>query len=198
MNVTAVLLAAGASRRMGALKQLLPLGGRPLVQVALDHLVGSQVDRILVVLGCEADRVERALTLPSNGRVRVIRHEGWESGMAGSLVAGLEAAGDPEALLVALGDLPMIPPRVIDRLLAVASRTDRTIVAPSYEGRQGHPVLFRRVHFDELRALDGDTGAARVLKAHPDRLHLVPVDSDGILRDVDLPFQLMEAAEAQG
>ena len=58
MNVTAVLLAAGASRRMGALKQLLPLGGRPLVQVALDHLLDSHVDRILVVLGCEADRVE--------------------------------------------------------------------------------------------------------------------------------------------
>lgn len=198
MRTVAVLLAAGASRRMGALKQLLPLGGKPMLQSSLDHLVASRVDEILVVLGCQGERVAQALTLPAGERVRLVQHRGWEAGMSSSLVAGLLAAGDPDALLVCLGDQPLIAPRVLDRLLAEAGRPDRTIVAPTFGGRRGHPVLFRREHFAELGSLQGDTGAAPILQAHPEQVLLVPVETDGVLRDVDQPRDLMDAAEAQG
>lgn len=197
MKTKALLLAAGAARRMGALKQLLPLGGKPLLQLSLDHLLGSGVDEVVLVLGCEARKVREALTLDP-ARVRVVEHAGWEAGMASSLVAGLDAAGDADGVLVALGDLPLVPPRVVDRLLAEAEATPLSIVLPVHEGRRGHPVLFKRARFADLRALSGDVGALAVLKANPGEIHLVPVDSDGIYRDVDQPRDLMDAAGAQG
>lgn len=198
MKTTALLLGAGAGRRMGALKQLLPIGGQPMLQLSLDHLLASKVDEVVVVLGCEARKVRAALTRADDERVRVVENPVWQEGMSTSLIAGLRAAGDADAVLVALGDLPLVAPRVIDRILAEGLATDRTIVAPTYQGRRGHPVLFRSERFQDLRALTGDVGAASVLKAHPDQVHLVPVDTDGILRDVDLPRDLMDAAEAQG
>lgn len=197
MKTTALLLGAGAGRRMGALKQLLPIGGQPMLQLSLDHLLASRVDEVVLVLGCEARRVREGLTL-EDARVRVVDNPGWQAGLSSSLVAGLEGAPDADAVLVALGDLPLVAPRVIDRILNEARATERTIVAPAFEGRRGHPVLFKRVHFAELRALTGDVGAASVLKAHPEAVHLVAVDTDGILRDVDQPRDLMDAAEAQG
>ncbi len=194
MRAVALLLAAGASRRMGRLKQLAPLEGRPLLQHALDNLLASRVDEIVLVLGCQGQQVLQALELPPGGRVRVVHNPAWEEGMATSLVAGMPAAGDPEALLVALGDLPAVSPEVIDRLLEEAERTDRTLVAPTCSGRRGHPVLFRPRHFPELRALRGDAGGAEVLRAHPDQVLLVPVDCEGVFLDVDQPADL-EALE---
>ncbi len=191
MRAVALLLAGGASRRMGRLKQLEPLEGRPLLQHALDNLCASRVDSVVLVVGCEADRVLQGLDLPVGGRVRVVRNPSWEEGMAGSLVAGMRAAGRTDAILVALGDMPWVPPAVIDHLLGEAESSDSSIVAPACRGRRGHPVLFRSNHFAELQALEGDAGAAQILREHPGRVLAVPVDCPGVLRDVDGPADLV-------
>jgi xanthine dehydrogenase accessory factor len=185
MKTVALLLAAGAARRMGRLKQLLPWQGRPMLQHALDHLLDSRVDSVVLVLGCEGERVLQNLSLSAGDRVRVVHNPDWRTGMASSLVCGLQAAPDAEAVLVALGDLPAIPPGVVDLLIEEAAQGGCTVVAPVYEGRRGHPVLFGRTHFDQLRALEGDSGGAGILRAHPGQVRLVPVDSSGILHDVD-------------
>jgi len=190
MKTAALLLAAGAARRMGRCKQLLPLQGRPLLQHALDHLLASRVDSVVLVLGCEGERVLQSLSLPSGDRVRLVHNPDWRTGMASSLACGLLAAPEAEAVLVALGDLPAIPPAVVDRLIEEAARGGCTVVAPVFEGRRGHPVLFLRTHFDQLRALEGDSGGAGILRAHPGQVRLVPVDSPGILLDVDRPQDL--------
>lgn len=194
MRVAGLLLAAGAARRMGALKQVLPLAGRPLLQHSLDHLAASRVEDVILVLGCEADRVLAGLEFDPD-RVRVVRNPDWEQGLSSSLRAGLDQAHGADAVLVALGDLPLVPPAVIDRVVEAARGAPATIAAPTWQGRRGHPVLFKREHFEELRGLQGDVGGAPVLRAHPDRLLQVPVDTDGILHDVDLPADLIRAAE---
>ncbi len=194
MKTAALLLAAGAARRMGRLKQLLPLQGRPLLQHALDHLLASRVDWVVLVLGCEGDRVLQNLSLPAGDRVRLVHNPDWRAGMASSLACGLQAASEAEAVLVALGDLPAIPPAVVDLLIEEAARGGCTVVAPTFEGRRGHPVLFGRIHFDQLRALEGDSGGAGILRAHPGQVRLVPVDSPGILHDVDRPGDLFRLA----
>lgn len=198
MKTVALLLAAGAGRRMGRLKQLLPMRGTPMLQHALDRLLASRVDSVVLVLGCEAERVLAQLRLPEGDRVRLARNPDWQTGMASSLACGLEAAPEAEAVLVALGDLPGVPPQVVDRLIEEAGKTGCTVVAPVFEGRRGHPVLFRRARFDQLRALEGDSGAAGILQADPRQVLLVPVDSPGILRDVDRPGDLMRLSGREG
>src|SRR5690606_38178735 len=109
-----LLLAAGAARRMGALKQVLPLAGRPLLQHSLDHLAASRVAEVILVVGCEADRVLAELEFDRE-RIQVVRNQDWEQGLSTSLRAGLDQAPEADAVLVALGDLPLVPPAVIDR-----------------------------------------------------------------------------------
>jgi len=197
VRTVALLLAGGASRRMGRLKQLEPLDGRPLLQHALDNLCASRVDSVLLVVGCQADRILQGLNLPAGGRVGVVRNPAWEEGMATSLVAGLKAARQPDAVLVALGDMPEVPGVVVDRLLEEAERSDSSVVAPVCAGRRGHPVLFGSRLFPELMRLRGDGGAAQILRAHPEEVLGVPVDCPGVLHDVDRPGDLVKLGYRQ-
>ncbi|RLA99736.1 MAG: molybdenum cofactor cytidylyltransferase, partial [Deltaproteobacteria bacterium] len=113
--VSALLLAAGESQRMGRLKQLLPLGGSTLIEVVLENLLRSRLQEVIVVLGFGAEEIRPRVEAKG---VRVAVNPRYKEGMASSLRVGLDAL-DPraEGILVALADQPFIPPEVIDRLI---------------------------------------------------------------------------------
>ena len=195
--VGAIVLAAGASRRMGRSKALLPLGDGTVLSTVVERVLRSPVDLLVLVLGHEADRVRQAARLPPDPRMRIVVNAGWAQGMASSLREGLAACAGCGAVVVALGDQPGVDPDVI-ALLITAWRAGAPLAVPVAGDRLGHPVLFDRRLFASLRVLEGDVGARDVVKEHWTEAAQVPAAPLG---DLDTPADydaLVAGREAPG
>lgn len=188
--IAGIVLAAGASSRMGRPKAALPIGERG--ETFLSHLVRTLltagVPRVAVVAGADVEAV-RGVLPPREHRVRLVEHPGWARGQLSSLQAGLDAAMDEtlEAVLVALVDVPLVSPDTV-RALIRAWRTRRApITRPVSGARHGHPVIFDRSVFEELRRADPAVGAKTVFAAHGGEVLDVEVRDPGAFQDLDTP-----------
>lgn len=183
-TVAALILAAGASRRMGQPKQLLDWGGRSLVRVVAEHALAA-LEHVLVVTGGAEEQVRAALAgLP----VLIVTNPSFAEGQSSSLRGGVAALPEgAAAALVLLGDQPFVTPAIIGQIIAAWRGSDAAIVAPSYGGQRGHPVLFSRAVFPELLATSGDQGARAIVRSNPARVQLVPFDDERPLIDIDTP-----------
>ena len=193
--IAVIVLAAGASTRMGRQKLTLPLAdGRPLVRAAVEQVLAADLDDVVVVLGREAEAVASALRgLP----IRTVVNPRYAEGQSTSLRAGLDAlAQDTEAAVVALGDQPLPDPRMLRQLVEAFRTSGRPIVAPLYRDGRGNPVLFASSVFDELRRVEGDRGGRPVVARDPERVAEVPVDAP-MPADIDTPEDY-EAARRGG
>jgi len=194
----AVILAAGAGRRFarrpGDRKLLARFEGRPLVAGALDAAFAAPARRVLVVTDgdLELARIARdhARALGREDDLDIVVAVDAAEGMAASLRTAIDAlAPGSDGVFVFLGDMPRIPAGLA-RDLAKALTTNVDAVAPRFEGRRGHPVLFGRACFAALRDLRGDVGARQVLAAVGDRLAWVDAPDASVLFDVDRPEDL--------
>ncbi len=196
--ISAVVLAAGASTRMGAPKPLVELEGRPLLAHVLDTVRASDVGETVVVLGFEADRVRSAVPLDGT---RVVVNPRFRDGMSSSLRAGV-AALDPSsrAFFVVLGDAPFVRPSTFAALGSARARTGARIVLPTYRGVRGNPVLIDRTLEAEVDRISGDRGCRALHQRHPEETVEVPVDDPGVVVDLDTPDDLarVEAALSRG
>ncbi|PZP43386.1 MAG: 4-diphosphocytidyl-2C-methyl-D-erythritol kinase [Azospirillum brasilense] len=189
--VAALVLAAGLSRRMGPVNKLLAedAAGRPMIARTVDHVLASRAEPVIVVTGHERERVEAALA----GRpVRFVHAPDHAEGLSASLRAGLGAVPAVcEGALVCLGDMPLVGPGTLDRILdGFDPAAGRSVVQPVHEGQPGNPVLWGREFFTEIGALTGDRGARGLLALHAAHLAAVPVTEDSVLRDFDTPEAL--------
>jgi molybdenum cofactor cytidylyltransferase len=199
MTVAAVILAAGASRRMGQPKALIPWGDNTLLGWELDELMRSTVDDIVVVTGRYADAVRRSL---GDGARYCVFNQRWPQGRATSLAKGaaaLVAGGRPAPEVVVIQNVDQ-PTRadIIDALVSELRATGAEVVQPSYQGKTGHPVVLSGALIPELMAVTEETlGLRAVLERHPPRL--VPMDAEPIVRlDLDTPDLLDEARRLLG
>ncbi|OFW63762.1 MAG: hypothetical protein A2135_04895 [Actinobacteria bacterium RBG_16_67_15] len=183
-HTAAIVLAAGASRRLGRPKQLLPLHGRPLLESVVAMAASWPVDMVVVVLGAFWEEIADAVQF---GDAVVAVNEDWPEGIASSLRVGLDfVSRDPtyDRAFVVLGDQPSIPPDVPPGLLAAAEIGSRPALVPVYRYERANPVLFDRSLWARLMSLEGDMGASGILKAHPEWVkevrfdHLPPHDVD--------------------
>jgi len=195
--IGAVVLAAGTSSRFGEQKLLVPLGGKLLIRWTIEHVLASQVEDVVIVLGREAEAVREALKcLP----VRFLVNPRYPEGMSSSLQAGVSSLGPAvEAALIVLGDQPQITPAIINQLIETYRKARKLVVVPVYEGVQGNPVLFDASLFPELEAVRGDQGAREVVAKDPGRVASVPFpfpmprdvdtrdDYEALLRQLTLP-----------
>ena len=182
-RVAAIVLAAGASTRCGQPKQLLPVGLRTMLQHVVDVVLDSSVDQTIVVLGHRSDEIGATL---GDRPVDAVVNEEWEVGLSASMQAGLRAIrADAEAALFVLADQPAITPEIIAALLRRYRETGALIVVPTYQGRQGNPVLFDRALFTELLEVRGDQGGRQLLDTYGDRTEMVRMKSEAVLADVD-------------
>ncbi len=176
-----VILAAGASSRMGRPKQLLRLGERAMVQHVLDAAAASSLDEIILVLGHEAEQVRAAVRLPVGRVARVTVNPEWAMGQSESLRHGLRAV-DPRAAAAAilLADQPHVTAELIDRVAAAFLMGDAPVVRPVYAGGSvpGHPVFLARRVWPAIEGLRGDQGARVLLAAHPEWLAPLPVEGE--------------------
>ena len=181
--IAAVVLAAGFARRMGRQKLLLEFNGKPVVRWSVEAVL-PHVGQCVVVTGQDDAAIRAAL----NGLgVRFVVNPRPEDGQGSSIAAGVAALTPwTAAALIVLGDQVRTPDDVIPALVAAHARGRKAIVAPSYRGTRGTPVLFSSEVFAELRALRGDEGARAVVAARPERVEVVALDV-AMPADVDTP-----------
>ena len=184
--VAAIVLAAGTSSRMAPYHKLLVAdrAGKPMIARVVDNLLSSQARPILVVLGHRGEDIRAAL----GGRpVMFVDAVDYDRGLSASLKAGVAALPEAAAaVLVCLGDMPLVTGRMLDRLIDAWDPDEgRAIVVPTHQGRVGNPILWSRRYFPEILELAGDTGARALLKRHEEQVSEVEIGDDAVLRDFD-------------
>jgi len=191
--IPAIILAAGQSSRMGQPKALLAAGsdGGTFVGRLARALLDGGVADVLVVgrPDDEALRAEVQRIGDAGAAVRLVINAHPDRGQLSSLLAGLNAADRPgvTGVLVTPVDAPMILPATVRVLLAEFSAAPHAIVRAAFQGRHGHPVIFARRHFDDLRHADPSVGAKAVIRAHAGSVLTVDVSDPGVIQDIDGP-----------
>jgi molybdenum cofactor cytidylyltransferase len=177
-----IVLGAGASKRLGRPKQTLPLRDTTLLGYVLRETEASSLARVILVVGGAADE---ALVAIEPRRAEVVRNDSYGTGCASSLLAGLDAAGDEaEAVMLVLGDMPGVGPALIDEVAGAWEERRPRAAVTSYRGKLGHPFVFARAAFPDLRGLHGDKAVWKLIERHPDRVERIDVDRP-LPRDVD-------------
>lgn len=194
-SVAGIVLAAGHSRRMGEHNKLLArIDGTPMVRKVVQAAVDAALGPVVVVTGHDAGEVRAAL---SGTPVRFVHNPNHEQGMGTSVAAGARAIEGADATFVLLGDMPDVTAPVLQKLVAAWTESGAGLVAPTRGGQRGNPVLFAASHLPTLQACQGDAGARALLKERADEVHLVPMDDDAVLTDIDTPDQLAARQQAQ-
>jgi molybdenum cofactor cytidylyltransferase len=168
-----LVLAAGSSQRMGRPKQLLPVGGRPLLGIVVSQVCASRLDEVVVVLGGHADEVAAAVDL---GRARSVVNAEYACGMSSSLKAGIAAMGDDvERVVVVLGDQPDVSSSLIDDLLELQETSGLPAASLSVDGLLHPPVVLARSLWSGLEELQGDVGCRALIRGSPELVAALPV-----------------------
>lgn len=184
MEITGIILAAGQGKRLGGVKPLLTHETATLIEIVLTQYRASKLKSMILVLGHEARKVLQKLSV---GGMKVVINPTPSLGMSASLQRGMaHLPPQCEAVLIALGDMPLITTKTIDRLIEAFNKSKKGIAVPVFDGRQGHPVILDLSKYrDALLALRGDVGAKEILAANPGDILEVKFDSDEVVTDVD-------------
>ena len=185
-NVGIVILAAGASTRMGRPKQLLPLNGQPLLLHSVDEALSTSVSDVVVVLGSDPDTYRDLLeTYP----VKLVVNDAWRGGIGSSVKAGLmairERVRNLDAALFLVGDQPAIRFEYLCRMINMYHNSSVNLIASGYGETYGVPALFGSEFFDEILQLDDADGAKRVLRNHEHLVTILECPEGAI--DIDTP-----------
>ncbi|MCP5420363.1 MAG: nucleotidyltransferase family protein [Gammaproteobacteria bacterium] len=185
-----ILLAAGFSRRFGCNKLLQPLAdGRPMALAAACHLRDA-VSQVLAVINDESSEL---MPLFRDSGIAVTVCPNAQDGMGASLAWAVRASPQAQAWIIALADMPYVPPDLINQV-AQTVRLPWDIAAPFNGDRRGHPVGFGSAYYASLSKLKGDRGANSVIQAHANHIHKLACNDNGIFIDIDTPESLQNFA----
>jgi molybdenum cofactor cytidylyltransferase len=184
--ISAIVLAAGKSERMGSPKALLPISGRTFLENILDAISRTSIEQIGVVVGHHQKEIEASVRLPS-----VVFNPDYEKGMITSFQAGIRALSwDASGAFLFLVDHPLVEPATIEAM--IMNLAPSRIILPTFQGRRGHPALFSSDVLEEILALPSTEGANIVVRKDPGRIVEVAVNAPGILVDIDTPEQFAQ------
>lgn len=183
--ISAIVLAAGLSTRMGTLKQLLPYGERTVIEQVVSVLQSCSIDEIIVVLGHRGSEI-RATLAPY--AVRTTVNSRYHEEMLTSIQQGwCEVSSGAEAVMHVLGDQPHLPASIVEQLIAAQRVQPNGIIIPSFNNRRGHPILIPAHYRAEIAALGATATMRDFMNAHIAEIAHLAVASDSILRDMDTP-----------
>jgi molybdenum cofactor cytidylyltransferase len=195
--VSAVILAAGMSTRMGENKLLLNFREKPLIVHAVDTLLASDIDEVIVVLGHETERMrdqlERSIGLVSKAApgkpVRLVQNPDYQNGLSTSVRTGVEAVSrQANGIMIYLADQPLLEPEDVNRIVAgfaAAKEVNKSIVVPFFRGERGNPVILDASLRDSILGIVGDVGCKGVIKRYPEKVYAIEMENDHVVRDVD-------------
>ncbi|MBW1999621.1 MAG: nucleotidyltransferase family protein [Deltaproteobacteria bacterium] len=186
-KVAGLILAAGASTRIGTPKQLLPAGETCLLDLVLKEAINSDLHRVYLVLGYQSDRIRARLRTDSHHpKLSIVENPAYGQGMSTSIIAGLSRAETLyEDIMIILADMPFINRQVINRLLQGYLHSGLPLGAVKVCGKRSHPVIINRLFYGELHRLKGDVGARELFTKFPDRVCVLEVDGGPYDMDID-------------
>ena len=183
--INAIVLAAGESTRMGKPKPLLPFEDRTFLEQIITVLQDAHTNQITVVLGARAEAIAQAVDL---SEVNVVVNRDYRKGQLSSLIAGLDnAPAETEAILLCLVDSPFIKADTVDQVVTTFRETNAPIVIPTFEGRRGHPSLFGRSVFEQVRKAPPEEGARHVVYANEDKIVEVEIPEKAVVVGINTP-----------
>jgi len=181
--VSAILLGAGESKRMGFDKLTLPWRKKTVFEQCLDTLIKSDVKEVIVVVN---SGYKSTSFLLKSSKVKVAINPNFKEGMSSSIREGIKRVDRrSKGILIALGDQPLLKTKTINSLIRVFSLKREGIIIPFFRGEKGNPVIFHRRFERELLGLRGDIGGRSIIEKHLDEVTMVRVRSVGVLRDID-------------
>jgi len=182
-HVTAIILAAGESKRMGKPKLLLPLGNTSIIEKVVTHTVRSAIDKTIVVLGSNHEAIG---SLIQDYPVEAVYNKLYKNGMLSSVQYGLRAVPDStDAVMVLLGDQPMIENTIMDKMIETYKKSDRGIIVATCLGKRGHPILLARKYLIEIMEFTRENSLKDLLQKYPGDIEEMETESPEILRDID-------------
>jgi molybdenum cofactor cytidylyltransferase len=191
MSISAIILAAGQSKRMGQPKMLLPWGNTAVLGKVIMTIQGAGVEDILVVTGGARDEVEKIV---AQYKLRTVYNENFAyKEMLTSIQLGLQAQKpSAEATLICLGDQPQVEEKSVRNVCEEFLQNKSHIVAPSYQMRRGHPWLIARELWDEVLQMRAPESMRDFLNAHKNDIFYMEYDSPSILQDLDTPADYLK------
>ncbi|CAB1064506.1 hypothetical protein D1BOALGB6SA_9302 [Olavius sp. associated proteobacterium Delta 1] len=184
-----VILAAGMSQRFGPPKQLVKLKNKYLFEWVLDAALASRLDKAVLVLGHENQKILQALGPKANHpRLQVVINNRYQEGQSRSLQAGLiEIQTQLSSVMFLLGDQPMLKSATIDHMLDGFWHSEKDICVPVWNRKRGNPTIFSRAMYCNLMALEGDIGARQIIRSNHERVLYIELDDPLCFRDIDSP-----------
>ncbi|MEM8675377.1 MAG: nucleotidyltransferase family protein [Cyanobacteria bacterium P01_G01_bin.67] len=194
--IAAIILAAGASRRMGRPKQLLPYRGQTLLSYVTECAIASPCNSVIVILGANANKIEPEIAqLP----IKIVKNLEWNEGISSSISCGItyikEQSLNIDGVIILTCDQPFISPEVIEKLINTYNLTDKLMIASSYKETLGIPALFDRSLFSELMELKGDRGAKKIINKYPNLVHIIDFSQGEIDLDTFKDYQQLISRE---
>jgi molybdenum cofactor cytidylyltransferase len=186
-SVAGLVLAAGASTRMGTPKQLLPIGQATLLDRILSESLQSELDLVVLVLGFKIEDILKGLkTSLRHPKLKVVENKSHALGMSSSISAGLSAVEkECDYVMILLGDMPHVTSRLINLLLRRCRQAGHPLAAVTSAGRRSHPVMIGRPFYPLLHQLQGDEGARSLFAQHADQVFLLETEEDYDDGDID-------------
>ncbi len=182
--ISAIVLAAGQSKRMGQNKLLLPFGSSTVIETIVSEVAATAVNDVIVITGHESEKISE--TLKRYPCRCVFNPDYARSEMLISIQTGLRSINDQhQAALIVLGDQPRIQHIIVQRVIDACE--PGKLIVPSYQMKRGHPILIDRAYFGEILNLPTNSTLQEFIKLHENAIKYVEVDSDSVLRDVDTP-----------
>jgi molybdenum cofactor cytidylyltransferase len=187
--ISGIILAAGSSKRMGSPKSLLKIGEKTFLQYIVNVLHSARIIDVVIVLGADAEEIRRSLAWFDG---KIIVNNDWQKGQLTSIIAGLNnldmATTDPEEIhgtMICPVDHPLLTQSLLVDLLQGYWTSKKKIIIPTFSGKRGHPVIFDKKYFDEIRSAPFDVGARAVVHNHAEDVYEVSVNEEGILINID-------------
>jgi len=183
--ISSILLAAGQSKRMsGENKLIKSVKGIPLIKCALNNILKSHVNEIIIVLGYQNETIEKLIDKTS--RIKFVFNSNFESGMASSIKKGIKKLSKKtDSFFISLGDMPSINYDTYNQL--IKCNKNKKAIVPMFKGQQGNPVLFPKSFEEKLLSIQGDSGAKKILEINKKEVLYLEINDPGIIRDLDVP-----------
>jgi molybdenum cofactor cytidylyltransferase len=189
-KISAIILAAGVSSRMGKLKQITEIKGKIMIEIILEKVKAQPFYEIILVLGYKHELIQKSLKTRVD---KVVINNEYEKGISTSIKSGvLSISDDSEAFAIFLADQPFIKGETIKKIIEEFNKRECLILAPLYNNEIGHPVIFHRKLIPEIMKLTGDVGAKTIIKKFKENAYFLEVDDEGVFIDIDTPEDLNE------
>jgi molybdenum cofactor cytidylyltransferase len=178
--VSAILLAAGQSKRMGGENKLTKkIRDISLIKHSVKNILASSVDELIIVLGYQKEIIEKLID--KNNKIKFVFNKDFENGMASSIKTGLNNLSEKtEAFFICLGDMPMVNHDIYNQL--IKSKDNKEIIIPTYKGQQGNPVLFNKSMKEKIMSITGDVGAKKILELNKDKILNLEINEQSVTK----------------